>query len=158
MTRNIFAQRTEKSMKDQKKSFITESGFFLLWNNTESLQDSNNNICTHEKKKMSMETSETSTMHAEQEENTENLLGKQKTNCNLHSKRNRCNNNVIVASIIAIVMTMHHTVNASPSKDAQPSVRINKCCEKFEIYVDQRCTLASDANACKYLLKRRLVL
>ena len=102
---------------------------------------------------MSMETSETSTMHAEQEENTENRLGKQKTKCNLYNKRNRCNNNVIVASIIAIFMTMHHTVNASPSKDVQPSVRINKCCEKFEIYVDSRCTNAAEVNACKCSLK-----
>lgn len=99
---------------------------------------------------MSMETSKTSTMHAEQEENTENRLGKQKAKCNLHSKRNRCNNNVIVASIIAIVVTMHHAVDASPSKDVQPSVKINKCCEKFEIYVDSRCTIASKVNESEF--------
>lgn len=111
-----------------------------------------------EKKKMFMETSKTSTMQAEQEENTENLLGEQKAKCNLHSKRNRCNNNVIVACIIAIFMTLHNAVDASPSKDTQPSVRINKCCEKFEIYVDSRCTSASEVNACEYSLRNCFML
>lgn len=92
-------------------------------------------------------------MHAEQEENIECVLGQQKAKCNLHSKRNGCNNNysVIVASIVAVFVMMHHAVvDASPSKDVQPTVRINKCCEKFEIYVDSRCTSAREVNACKY--------
>lgn len=88
-------------------------------------------------------------MHAEQEENIECVLGVQKAKCNRHSKRNRCNNNnVIVASIVAIFVTMQHAVEASPNKDVQP-VRINKCCEKFEIYVDLRCTNAQEVNESK---------
>lgn len=104
------------------------------------------------KKKMSIDSNETSTMHAKQEENTECVLGKQKTKCSSQSKRNGCSNNknVIVASIIAIIfITKQNAVDASPSKDVQPSVRINKCCEKFEIYVDSRCTTASEVNASK---------
>lgn len=89
-------------------------------------------------------------MHAEQEENIECVLGKQKTKCNLHSKRIGCNNNVIVASIVAIVIALQHAVDASPSKDVQPVVRINKCCEKFEIYVDEKCTSAKDLNTSKW--------
>lgn len=89
-------------------------------------------------------------MHAEQEENIECVLGEQKAKCNWHSKRNRCNNNnVIVASIAAIFIAMHNAVGASPSKDVQPLVRINKCCEKFEIYVDSRCTNAKEVNESK---------
>lgn len=91
-------------------------------------------------------------MHAKQEENTECVLGEQQTKCNSQSKKNGCSNNknVIVTSIIAIIfMTTQHAVDASPSKDVQPAVRINKCCEKFEIYVDLRCTSASEVNASK---------
>lgn len=94
---------------------------------------------------------------SEQEENTECVLGAQQTNCNFHSKRNGCNNNVIAASIMAVLVltTMHHAVDASPSKDVQPSVKINKCCEKFEVYVDSRCTSAKEVNAseCSSSLK-----
>lgn len=90
---------------------------------------------------------------AEQEENTEQVLGVQKANCTRRRKRNGCNNNnVIVASIIAIFVAVHHTVGASPNKDSQPTVKINKCCEKFEIYVDGRCTSASEVNSCKCLV------
>jgi hypothetical protein len=100
---------------------------------------------------MCKDSSEASTMHEKQEENVECVLGEQKMKCNMHSPRNgyKCNkNNVIVASIIAIfVATMQ--VEASPNKEVQPTVKINKCCEKFEIYVDSRCTIATEVNACK---------
>lgn len=108
------------------------------------------------KKKMGIETSETSTMQAEQEENIECVLGVQQMKCNSYSKRNGCNNNysVIVASIAAVFVMMHHAVvDASPSKDVQPTVRINKCCEKFEIYVDSRCTMAREVNVCKLIFE-----
>lgn len=97
-------------------------------------------------------------MHAEQEENVESVLGKQKTKCNLHRPRNGYkgnNNNVIVTSIVAIFIAMMQ-VDASPNKEVQPAVRINKCCEKFEIYVDNRCTIAKDVNACKLKINRNL--
>lgn len=101
------------------------------------------------KKKMFIdESGGASTMHAEQEENVECVLGEQQAKCNMHRKRIGCNNNVIAASILAIFMTMH-SADASPSKDVQPSVRINKCCEKFEIYIDQRCTNAQEVNTSK---------
>lgn len=89
-----------------------------------------------------------STMHAEQEENVECVLGKQKAKCSSHSHRSGCksNNNVIATSIMAIFIVMMQ-VDASPNKEVQPTVRINKCCEKFEIYVDSRCTIAKEVNA-----------
>lgn len=89
-------------------------------------------------------------MHVEQEENVECVLGEQKTKCNLHSPRNGykgSNNNVIVASIMGIFITMMQ-VDASPNREVQP-VKINKCCEKFEIYVDSRCTSAQEVNTSK---------
>lgn len=87
-------------------------------------------------------------MHAKQEENVEFVLGKQKLKCNFRSQRN--NNNVIVASIIAIFIASMQLVDASPNKDVQPSVKINKCCEKFEVYVDSRCTAAKEINASEF--------
>lgn len=108
---------------------------------------------TMHSKKMKIDASGASAMQLfeEQEENTECVLGAQQTKCNFHSKRNGYNNNVIVASIMAVfVMMMHHAVEASPSKDVQPSVKINKCCEKFEIYVDSRCTSAKEVNTSEY--------
>lgn len=97
---------------------------------------------------MKIDASGASAMHsAEQEENIECVLRAQQTNCNFHSKRNGYNNNnVIAASIMAVFVMMHHAADASPSKDVQPSVRINKCCEKFEVYVDSRCTSAKEVN------------
>lgn len=158
-------QRIGKSIKAENVLQANKSCFFLLW---KARREPSSRTTTSEhdderkKKKMSIETSKTSTMHAEQEENIECVLGQQKTECNSHSKR--CNNNnsncdVIVASIVAVFVMMHHAaVDASPSKDAQPAVRINKCCEKFEIYVDSRCTSAREANACKFLFKNDFVL
>ena len=108
-----------------------------------------------EEVKMCRDSSEASTMHAEQEENVECVLGKQKAKCNMHRRRNGYKSNnkhVIVASIIAIfIATMR--ADASPNKDTQPTVRINKCCEKFEIYVDSRCVIAQDINASKLKIK-----
>lgn len=101
---------------------------------------------------MCKDSSEASTMHTEQEESIGCVLGEQKKKCNWRSKRIGCNNNVIVASIVAIFIAMQHAVSASPSKDVQPAVRINKCCEKFEIYVDGRCTIAQEVNASKRCL------
>jgi hypothetical protein len=113
-----------------------------------------------EQQNMCKDSSEASTMHAEkQEENVECVLGKQKTKCNLHSQRNgyKCssnNNNVIVASFIAIfIATTTLQVDASPNKEVQPFIKINKCCEKFEIYVDSRCTSAEEVNASKLKIK-----
>lgn len=104
---------------------------------------------------MCRDSSEASTMHAEQEENVECVLGKQKAKCNMHRRRNGYKSNnkhVIVASIIAIfIATMR--ADASPNKDTQPAVRINKCCEKFEIYVDSRCVTAQDVNASKLKIR-----
>lgn len=76
----------------------------------------------------------------------------------MHTRNGKCNNNkrnynlnaivhyVAIASIIAIVQNAH----ASPSKDILPTVKINKCCEKFEILVDSRCTPASTLNISEY--------
>lgn len=138
------------------KSRINEKLFLPFAKSCRKLQKRDNNY-THgeyKKKKMGIETSGTSTMHAEQEENFQCALGAQKTECTWHRKRNGCNKNMIVASIVLIFVAMH-TVDASPSKDVQPSVRINKCCEKFEIYVDSRCTSAQEVNASKCSLKFR---
>lgn len=94
-------------------------------------------------------------MQAKQEENVECVLGKQKLKCNSLNKR-YYNNCAIVASIVAIFITLQHAAEASPSRDAQPSVRINKCCEKFEIYVDSRCTSAEDVNTSKLMEVRAI--
>lgn len=120
---------------------------------------------------MCKDSREASTMHSEQEENVEYRLGEQKKiKCNLHSERQRkvhsykssSRHIVIVArSIIGIIifvtMQQYHAVSASPNKDVQPAVRINKCCEKFEIYVDSRCTIAKEVNACKFYQKSNLL-
>jgi hypothetical protein len=85
-------------------------------------------------------------MHVEQEENVESILGKQQAKCNMHRRSGYKGNNnkVIVASFVALLIAV---VGASPNKDVQPAVRINKCCEKFEIYVENRCEMAADVNA-----------
>jgi hypothetical protein len=70
----------------------------------------------------------------------------------MHTTRNsKCsnNNNVIIA--ITFVAILLHCVQALPNKDVQPSVKINKCCEKFEILVDMSCTSAASINACEFI-------
>ncbi len=87
----------------------------------------------------------------EEEESTEILLGKQKrkVHITMHTRNGICSNlttimnfYVVIVGIIAIVQNAH----ASPNKDVQPAVRINKCCERFEILVDSRCTNAASLN------------
>lgn len=95
----------------------------------------------------------------EQEENVECVLGEQKTNCTMHRRQrntaHRCNrkndNVIVVASFIVTLVVLqlscgNAAVDALPSKDVQPLVRINKCCEKFEILVDEKCTAAKESN------------
>lgn len=80
----------------------------------------------------------------------------------MHTRNGKCNNNnntrnynlnailyyyVAIIATIAIVQNAH----ASPSKDIQPTVKINKCCEKFEILVDSRCTNAASVNISEYI-------
>lgn len=69
----------------------------------------------------------------------------------MHTRKCNCtyNYNVIVVAIIFIAIATQQYVQALPNKDVQPSVKINKCCEKFEIYVDGRCTIAETVNSCK---------
>jgi hypothetical protein len=68
-------------------------------------------------------------------------------NCNNNNKRNYNLNAAIVYYYVAIaIIAIVQTAHASPSKDIQPSVKINKCCEKFEILVDSRCTNAASVN------------
>lgn len=55
--------------------------------------------------------------------------------------------------IIAIILLLQRGAHASPSKNVQPSVKINKCCEKFEILVDSRCTNAASVNSSELFLK-----
>lgn len=96
----------------------------------------------------------------EQEENVECVLGEQKVNCTMHHRQqnvHRCNKNdnvIVVASFIATLVVLQlscgNAVDALPSKDVQPLVRINKCCEKFEILVDEKCTIAKDSNNSKF--------
>lgn len=65
---------------------------------------------------------------------------------NNNSRRNY-NLNAIMHYYVAIVVAIIvQTAHASPSKDIQPSVKINKCCEKFEILLDSRCTNAASVN------------
>lgn len=91
-----------------------------------------------------------SKMHVE-EENIESVLGAQKSACNNHSQSNGYKySNVIVAIATVLLVMMHQTAEASPNKDVQPQVKINKCCEKFEIYVNYRCTIAREANESKF--------
>lgn len=101
---------------------------------------------------MKIDSSEASTMHCEQEEeNIERVLGVQKTKCTFRrgKKGNGYNNkNVIVAMMM---MMMHHAVDASPNKDVQPAVQVNKCCERFEILVDLKCVNAEGVNTCESL-------
>lgn len=96
------------------------------------------------------------TLLMEQEENVECALGEQKMKCTMHHKQNvhRCNRNdnvIVVASFIATLVVLQlsygNAVDALPSKDVQPSLKINKCCEKFEIYMDGRCTIAKESNS-----------
>lgn len=69
----------------------------------------------------------------------------------MHTRKCNCtyNYNVIVVAIIFIAIAQY--VQALPNKDVQPSVKINKCCEKFEIYVDGRCTTAEFVNTSKLI-------
>lgn len=95
----------------------------------------------------------------EQEENVECLLGEQRMKCTMHRRQkkvHRCNKNdnvIVVASFIATLVVLQlsygNAVDALPSKDVQPSLKINKCCEKFEIYMDGRCTIAKESNSSK---------
>ncbi|KAG5672697.1 hypothetical protein PVAND_002806 [Polypedilum vanderplanki] len=63
---------------------------------------------------------------------------------NRNCKYNKNKNNVIVVAIIFIAL---QCTQALPNnKDIQNSVKINKCCEKFEIFVDERCTSIQAAN------------
>lgn len=69
----------------------------------------------------------------------------------MHTRKCNCtyNYNVIVAIIFTAIALQY--VKALPNKDIQPSIKINKCCEKFEIYVDGRCTSAELVNASELL-------
>lgn len=73
----------------------------------------------------------------------------------MHSRNCKCsknnNNNVIVAAIIFTVLFLH-CAQASPNNVVHHSVKVNKCCERFEILVDSRCTAAESINACNYSL------
>lgn len=157
LAKRPYKQKIDK--KPKKANRLTQKKSFPPYTKTETFRKPFRTQQQHEenakKKKMRIDASEASTMHffAEQEENTECVLGVQKAKCSLRRKRNGCNNNnVIVASIIAIFVAMQHAVGASPSKDVQPLVKINKCCEKFEIYVDGRCTNAQEINSSKCLV------
>lgn len=94
----------------------------------------------------------------EQEENVECVIGEQKMKCMMHRQNaHRCSRNddvIVVASFIAILviqLSCGSTVDALPSRDVQPALKINKCCEKFEIYVDGRCTIAKESNSSEFL-------
>jgi hypothetical protein len=107
---------------------------------------------------------EKKTLRMEQEENVECVLGEQKMKCMMHRQNaHRCNRNndvIVVASFIAILVLQLSCssafVDALPSKDVQPALKINKCCEKFEIYVDGRCTIAKESDTSKYFFLRIL--
>lgn len=70
----------------------------------------------------------------------------------MHMANSKCNNNKknykfnVIAYYLVIAIVLHNA-HASPSINVQPTVKINKCCEKFEIYVNSRCTDAASVNA-----------
>lgn len=76
----------------------------------------------------------------------------------MHMANSKCNNKKnykfnVIAYYLATAIVLH-IAHASPSINIQPTVKINKCCEKFEIIVNSRCTNAASVNSCEYFVKQ----
>lgn len=46
----------------------------------------------------------------------------------------------------------------APQKNSFNIIKVNKCCEKFEILVDLRCTNAKETNSSKKSVQLQLIL
>lgn len=52
--------------------------------------------------------------------------------------------------IIVILVIGQHSAQASPSpQNDRQAVKVNKCCEKFEVIVEGKCTIAKELNTGK---------
>jgi hypothetical protein len=57
---------------------------------------------------------------------------------------------VKISLLIVVLSSLVIGVNGSLRQDEEHPVKINKCCEKFEIMIDNRCTDAREINASKF--------
>lgn len=57
---------------------------------------------------------------------------------------------LLLVELLAATLVVGSVASTTPQKYNPNAVRINKCCERFEVMLDGKCTVAESINASEY--------